>query len=82
MREIFRPSRMWRRRGELKQSYDVVIIGGGAHGLATAYYLGQRGVKNVAIDFQEWPGHARHLREIKYEQKSRLGAFPRAPTPS
>jgi sarcosine oxidase, subunit beta len=49
MREIFRPSRMWRRRGELRPTYDVVIIGGGAHGLATAYYLGQRGVKNVAV---------------------------------
>jgi sarcosine oxidase subunit beta len=40
---------MWRRRGDLKSSYDVVIIGGGAHGLATAYYLGQLGVKNVAV---------------------------------
>jgi sarcosine oxidase subunit beta len=49
MREIFRPTRMWRRRGELRPTYDVVIIGGGAHGLATAYYLGQRGVKNVAV---------------------------------
>jgi sarcosine oxidase subunit beta len=40
---------MWRRRGELRESYDVVIIGGGAHGLATAYYLGQLGVRNVAV---------------------------------
>ena len=30
--------RMWREH-ELKSSYDVVIIGGGVHGLATAYYL-------------------------------------------
>ena len=43
MRDIFRPRRMWRRRGELRDSYDVVIIGGGSHGLATAYYLGQLG---------------------------------------
>lgn len=49
MREILRPGRMWRRRGELRESYDVVIIGGGAHGLATAYYLGQLGVRNVAV---------------------------------
>ncbi len=49
MRELFRPSRMWRRRGELRPSYDVVIIGGGAHGLATAYYLAKRGVRNVAV---------------------------------
>ena len=49
MRDIFRKRRMWRPRGELKPSYDVVIIGGGSHGLATAYYLRQRGITNVAI---------------------------------
>ena len=32
---------------DLKSSYDVVIIGAGAHGLATAYYLAKRhGIKN------------------------------------
>jgi sarcosine oxidase subunit beta len=40
---------MWRPRGELRDSYDVVIIGGGSHGLATAYYLGRLGVRNVAV---------------------------------
>ena len=49
MREIFRARRMWRPRGELRDSYDVVIIGGGAHGLATAYYLGRLGVNKVAV---------------------------------
>src|SRR5262245_48165444 len=39
---------MWR-RPELKPSYDVVIIGGGVHGLATAYYLARQGVRNVAV---------------------------------
>ena len=33
----------------LRASYDVVIIGGGVHGLATAYELAKRGVKNVAV---------------------------------
>ena len=33
-----------------KDSYDVVIIGGGGHGLATAYYLAARhGITNVAV---------------------------------
>ena len=33
-----------------KKSYDVVIIGGGGHGLASAYYLGKdHGVTNVAV---------------------------------
>src|SRR5215216_2809330 len=50
MLDIFRRRRMWRKRPDLKDSYDVVIIGGGSHGLATAYYLARdHGVKNVAV---------------------------------
>lgn len=49
MRDLFRKRRMWHSRPELKRSYDVVIIGGGAHGLATAYYLRQQGITNVAV---------------------------------
>ena len=49
MLDIFRKRRMWRPRSELKKRYDVVIIGGGSHGLATAYYLKQRGITDVAI---------------------------------
>jgi len=42
--------RTWWKRSELRKSYDVVIIGGGAHGLGTAYYLAKNhGVKNVAV---------------------------------
>ncbi len=50
MKDIFRVSRMWRPRSELKKRYDVVIIGGGSHGLATAYYLAKtHGITNVAV---------------------------------
>lgn len=35
---------------DLRDSYDVVIIGGGVHGLATAYYLARNhGITNVAV---------------------------------
>jgi sarcosine oxidase subunit beta len=50
----------WRpawREPQLKASYDVVIIGGGGHGLATAYYLAKNhGITNVAILEKGWLG--------------------------
>jgi sarcosine oxidase, subunit beta len=49
VRDLFRTRRMWRRRPDLKPRYDVVIIGGGSHGLATAYYLRQHGITDVAV---------------------------------
>ncbi len=50
MKDIFRERRMWRPRGELKDRYDVVIVGGGSHGLATAYYLAkEHGITDVAV---------------------------------
>ena len=41
--------KVWRQH-ELGDSYEVVIIGGGLHGLATAYYLAENhGITNVAV---------------------------------
>ena len=40
-----------------KAEYDVVIIGGGGHGLATAYYLAkEHNITNVAIIEKGWIG--------------------------
>ncbi len=41
----------------LKKTYDVVIVGGGGHGLATAYYLAKNhGISNVAVLEKGWLG--------------------------
>ncbi|MFQ5784848.1 MAG: sarcosine oxidase subunit beta family protein [Alphaproteobacteria bacterium] len=48
--------RAWR-SPEPKPEYDVVIIGGGGHGLTTAYYLAkEHGVTNVAVIEKGWLG--------------------------
>ncbi len=40
-----------------KPAYDVIIIGGGGHGLATAYYLAkEHGITNVAVLEKSWLG--------------------------
>mgnify|MGYP003962979945 FL=1 len=41
---------MWGKKTKLKSSYDVVIIGGGLHSLATAYFLAkEHGITDIAI---------------------------------
>jgi len=42
---------------EPKPSYDAIIIGGGGHGLATAYYLAsEHGMTNIAVLEKGWIG--------------------------
>ena len=48
--------RAWR-SPDPKPAYDVIIIGGGGHGLATAYYLAkEHGITNVAVLEKGWIG--------------------------
>ena len=50
------PARYWR-AAEPKSSYDVVVVGAGGHGLATAYYLAQNhGITDVAVIEKGWLG--------------------------
>ena len=45
------------RSPEPKPAYDVIIVGGGGHGLATAYYLAkEHGITNVAVIEKGWLG--------------------------
>ena len=48
MIQMFKKERMWHSY-ELDDTYDVVIIGAGIHGLATAYYLAKQGITNIAV---------------------------------
>jgi len=52
---LFRTTRMWHPR-DLRDRYDVVIVGGGVHGLACAYYLAERGVRDVAVLEKQYLG--------------------------
>ncbi|WP_121631872.1 sarcosine oxidase subunit beta family protein [Tropicibacter alexandrii] len=48
--------RAWR-NAQPKKRYDVIIVGAGGHGLATAYYLGKNfGITNVAVIEKGWLG--------------------------
>ncbi|MGH6908162.1 MAG: sarcosine oxidase subunit beta family protein [Aestuariivirga sp.] len=45
------------REPEPKKAYDVIIVGGGGHGLSTAYYLAkEHGLTNVAVLEKGWLG--------------------------
>ncbi|WP_127105165.1 sarcosine oxidase subunit beta family protein [Pararhodobacter zhoushanensis] len=59
-REAMRQHSGWTRAWaspEPKPHYDVIIVGAGGHGLATAYYLGKNfGITNVAIIEKGWLG--------------------------
>lgn len=45
------------RKVEPRPQYDIIIVGGGGHGLATAYYLAAKfGLNNVAVLERTWIG--------------------------
>ncbi|MEE8338910.1 MAG: FAD-dependent oxidoreductase, partial [Xanthomonadales bacterium] len=55
LRRNYQGQRYFPAARELRPAYDVVIIGGGGHGLACAYYLARDwGISNVAVLEKGW----------------------------
>ena len=57
-RHALAANRLWGeawRKPEPKREYDAIIVGGGGHGLATAYYLAkEHGLRNIAVLEKGW----------------------------
>lgn len=66
--------RLWR-AAALRDRYDVVVVGGGGHGLATAYYLAKNhGITNVAVVEKGWIGGGNSARNTSIVRSNYL--FP------
>ena len=60
IRHAFSNNKNWQlaiKDAEPKKSYDAIIVGGGGHGLASAYYLAKNhNLKNIAVVEKGWIG--------------------------
>ncbi|MCK5164825.1 MAG: FAD-dependent oxidoreductase [Desulfobacula sp.] len=72
---FFKNKPMWGKKTKLKSSYDVVIIGGGLHSLATAYYLSkEHGITDIAIiekNYIGFGGAGRNTAIVRANQRTR-----------
>ena len=67
---------MWGKPAKLKPSYDAVIIGGGLHSLATAYYLAKdHGIRDIAIiekNYIGFGGAGRNTAIVRANQRTQF----------
>jgi sarcosine oxidase subunit beta len=65
---------LWGKKKKLKSSYDVVLIGGGLHNLATAYFLAKNhGITDIAIiekNFIGFGGAGRNTAIVRANQRT------------
>ena len=65
---------LWGKKKKLKSSYDVVLIGGGLHNLATAYFLAkEHGISDIAIiekNFIGFGGAGRNTAIVRANQRT------------
>ena len=80
--------RTYLRTNDRKPHYDVVIIGAGGHGLATAYYLASKfGITNVAVIERSYigsggTGRNTTILRANYKTPSTIRFFKACPTPA
>ena len=69
------------RSPEPKRAYDVIIVGAGGHGLATAYYMAkEHGVANIAVLEKGWLGGGNTGRNTTIVRSNYLWRARRAST--
>jgi len=66
------------------EAFDVVVIGGGQAGLATGYFLAQRGIRFVILDASERVGDAWRKRwdSLRLFSPAKFDALPGMPFPA
>ena len=85
--EAFRDNLGWEKawaKPQLKKEYEVIIVGGGGHGLATAYYLAKNfNVRDIAVIEKGWIGGGNTGRNTtiirsNYLQESSIGIYEKS----